>query len=227
MGLFSKAKAALGIEDSALIRNGTLALGNVKKVEPTGMGVGSDNSASGMAIVCKVTVEVVPLDGSEAYLAECTHAIPRINLPQMQQEGAQVAIRVDPADPHHIELDLTHAVPPAPIVLVGDDGTQTTVETHDAPKSSADILRDGAPCEIEVLAVFPLNQNDKLGRPASGLVVNVHRDGVEPYQAQIGFYIPEDKAAKVVVGATLPAKFLLPTGPDSEVNLVTPDWDKI
>ena len=227
MGLFSKAGQQLGIADAKLIRDGTLALGNVVSVVPTGVNVGTDNSANGIEVVCTVTVEVVPLDGGDSYQASVVHAIPRINLPGIQTPGASVAVRVDPADPKHIELDLAHEVPAAPIVLVSDDGTKQAVTVNTAPVSAADILSKGEKCTIEVLAVFPLGQNDQKGRPATGLVLTVHRNGADPYEAQIGTFVPPEAVDKVVVGATLPARYLPTPNQQEGVNLVTPDWAAI
>ena len=228
MGLFDKAKAALGGVDTHLIETGTLARGNVISVDPTGMTIGGEgNLAYGAEKVCKVVVEVIGLNGEEPYQAETMHPIPLINIPQLQEKGAAVAVRVDPADSHHIALDLTTDVPPAPIILQSDDGTKQTLTTNTAPVTAADILRDGKPCTVEVLAVIPLNQNTQDSLPATGLVLAVTRDGAAPYQAQVGVHIPDGVASKVVVGATLPAKWVPGTGEPTDVNLVTPDWTAI
>lgn len=227
MGLFNRAKGHLGIEDKALLANGTLALGNVVKVEPTHLGVGSQNSTYGMSTVCNVTVEVIGLDGQDPYQASCLHAIPQVYLPQLQQPGASVAVRVDPADLQHIELDLAHDVPDAPIIAVSDDGTEQTITTNKSVFTVAEILRDGEACTVDVLLVFPLNQKSQDGRDVTGLVLNVHRTGTPVYQAQIGTPIPEGAVAKVIVGATLPAKWVPGPGLPTDVNLVAPDWPAI
>jgi hypothetical protein len=78
-----------------------------------------------------------------------------------------------------------------------------------------------------VLAVIPLNQLASDGTPATGLVLLVHRDGVADYQAQIGTHIPDAAVAKVVVGATLPARWVPGPGLPTDVNLVSPDWAAI
>ncbi len=224
MGLFNKVKSAFGGVDHHLIETGTLARGNLKSVEPTAMSVGRAEQGFGTRVVCKVTVEVVPLDGSEAYLASCLHPIPQVYLPKMNEPGAAVAVRVDPADPAHIALDLENDVPPAPVVLVSDDGTHETVKTNKASYTSDEILRDGRPCTVEVSAVFPLGQLTQAGLPASGLIVQVHRTDVAPYQAQVGMHIPNEFANVVVPGATLPAKWVPGPGLPTDVNLVTIDF---
>jgi hypothetical protein len=228
MGLFDKAKRELGMTDHKLVAGGTLARGNVLSCQPDGMTIGQDsNLAYGAEKVCKVVVEVIGLDGEEAYEATCKHSIPLIYIPKMQEKGAAVAIRVDPKDPQHIELDLGAEVPPAPIILVSDDGTKQTLKSSKSTYTAAEILEQGAPCTVEVLLVIPLNQLTSDGLPATGLVLTVHRDGVADYQAQIGTHIPEAMVAKVVAGATLPARWVPGPGLPTDVNLVTPDWAAI
>jgi hypothetical protein len=225
MGLFDKAKRELGMVDRKLIANGILARGNVVSAVPDGMTIGQDsNLADGAEKVCRVVVDVIGLNGEEPYEASCKHSIPLIYIPRLQEEGAAVALRVDPADPQHIELDLGTEVPPAPAILVSDDGTRQTLTALKSTYTAAEILHQGAPCTVDVLAVIPLNQLASDGGPATGLVLLVHRDGVADYQAQIGTHIPDAAVAKVVVGATLPARWVPGPGLPTDVNLVTPDW---
>ncbi len=228
MGLFSRAKRELGVTDKKLLATGILARGNIVSAEPDGMTIGSDSNLQyGPEKVCRVVVEVIGLNGEEPYEATCKHSIPLIYIPKLQEPGAAVAVRVDPNDPQNIELDLGTEVPAAPIVFVSDDGSSETLKINKETASSADILRDGAPCTVQVLLVFPLNQLAADGGPATGLVLQVHRDGVEDYQAQIGLHIPEAALPSVVVGATLPAKWVPGPGLPSDVNLVCPDWAAI
>jgi len=162
MGLFKRAKSALGGVDHDLIETGALARGNV--------------------------------------------------------------LDVDPDDPQNIALDLEHDVPPAPIVLVGDDGSRQTVETTKAAYTYEELIRGGRPCTVEVAAVFPLNQLTRAGLPASGLMLEVHRDGVAPYGAQVGLHIPDCAVPVVVPGARLPGKWLPGPGLPTDVDLVTIDF---
>jgi hypothetical protein len=124
MGLFDKAKRELGMVDKKLLANGILARGNVVSAVPDGMTIGQDaNLVYGAEKVCRVVLEVIGLSGEEPYEATCKHSIPLIYIPKLQEQGAAVAIRVDPDDPQHIELDLGSEVPPAPVILVSDDGS--------------------------------------------------------------------------------------------------------
>ena len=228
MGLFDRAKRELGMVDRKLIANGILARGNVVSAVPDGMTIGQDaNLAYGAEKVCRVVVEIIGLNGEEPYEATCKHSIPLIYIPKLQEKGAAVAVRVDPDDPQHIELDLGTEAPPAPVILVSDDGTRQTLKASKSTYTAAEILQQGAPCTVDVLAVIPLNQLASDGAPATGLVLLVHRDGVADYQAQIGTHIPDAAVAKVVVGATLPARWVPGPGLPTDVNLVSPDWAAI
>lgn len=228
MGLFDKVKRELGVADKRLLANGILARGNIVSVTPGGMTIGDDSNLQyGPEKVCTVVVEVIGLDGEDSYEATCKHAIPLIYIPKLQEPGAAVAIRVDPRDPKHIELDLHTEVPSAPIILVSDDGTEQTLKTSKSIYTAAEILEQGSPCTVDVLAVFPLNQLASNGAPATGLILTVHRAGAAEYQAQIGLHIPDAAVAKVVVGATLPARWVPGPGLSTDVNLVSPDWPLI
>jgi hypothetical protein len=223
MGLFGKAKRELGISDKKLLANGILARGSVVSCDPDGMTIGGDsNLAYGPEKVCRVVVEVSGVDGVEPYQATCKHAIPLIYIPKMREPGATVAVRVDPSDPQHIELDLA-SEPPEAIILETEDGVQHTLTTNRSTYTAAQILQEGAPCTVEVLAVIPMDQTTSEG-PATGLILTVHRDGVPEYQAQVGTFIPAGAVAKVVVGATLPARWVPGPGLPTDVNLVIPDW---
>jgi hypothetical protein len=224
MGLFKKAKAAVGGVDHHLIETGVLARGNIKDVEMTSMSTGRAERGFGTDVVCKLTVEVVPLDGSDFYTAYCTFPIPQVYLPKINEPGAAVAVRVNPNDPQDIALDLAHDVPPAPIVLHSDDGASEVVQTNKSTYTYEELIRDGRPCTVEVSAVFPLNQLTQAGLPASGLILQVHRDGAAPYQAQIGTHIPDAVVPVVVPGAQLPGKWLPGPGLPTDVNLVTIDF---
>ena len=69
-----------------------------------------------------------------------------------------------------------------------------------------------------MLAVIPLGQPAADGGPATGLVLRVHRAGVPGYQAQIGTHIPAAAVPKVVVGATLPARWLRGRGLPTDLH---------
>jgi hypothetical protein len=116
-------------------------------------------------------------------------------------------------------------------VTIGDDSNlqygPEKVTTSKSTYTAAEILQQGSACTVDVLAVIPLNHFASDGRRATGLVLRVHRDGMPGYRAQIGTHIPDSAVAKVVVGATLPARWVPGQGLPTDVNLVTPDWPAI
>jgi hypothetical protein len=224
MGLFKRAKSALGGVDDDLIATGLLARGNVQSVEMGSVSTGVPERGLGTEVVCLVTVEVIGLDGQDPYVASCHHPIPQVYLPKLNEPGAAVAVRVDPRDPQRIALDLTHDVPAAPTILVSDDGTRETLKTHQGTFTYEDLIRDGRPCTVDVLAVFPLDQLTRAGLPATAVVLQVSRDGVPPYQAQVGLHVPDAAVSVVVPGARLPGKWLPGPGLPTDVNLVTIDF---
>jgi len=222
--LFRSMSSAFGRVDKDLVRDGVLARGNIISVTPTRMGFGNETSTLGPKQVCRFVVEVIPPDGSDSFQAECDYAIPQIYIPQFSQQGAAIAVRYDPADPKRITVDPDAEVPDAPIVAVSDDGTRQVVTTRASAVTGPELLRTGTPCHVTVLALIPLHQNDSQGNPATGLVLSVlDAAGKAPYQAQIGIGIPPALADRVVVGATLPAKYL----PDGGDDMVTIDWPAI
>ena len=103
-------------------------------------------------------------------------------------------------------------------------GAQEVVQTHPGTYTYDELIRDGRPCTVEVSAVFPLGQLTQAGLPASGVILQVHRDDTAPYQAQVGLHIPDELASVVVPGARLPGKWLPGPGLATDVNLVTIDF---
>lgn len=122
---------------------------------------------------------------------------------------------------------MTDEQEPTKITFQADDGTETTVSTSKSTYTAAEILAQGKPCTVTVLAVFPLAETASEGMPATGLILGVHKPGQPDSQAQIGTHVPESALPKVVVGATLPAKWMSGPGLPTDANLVSPDWAAI
>ena len=232
MGVFRKVSAYTGHEDKKLLERGVLVPGLVVTCEPTSVSVGAENSPYGASQVCRVKVEIHGLPSHEPYQAECVHAIPRIYIPQMQQAGATVAVRVDPDDPQHIELDLATQPPPLPSAVAtgvpettpdevalptNPDGSP--IQTHRSKFTADQILAHGKPCRAEITAAVSLGQKDSQGRDAIGFQLQVFADG-EQYEVQIGVGVPAAAAPLVYEGAVLPAKVLA-----DEPQMVAIDWD--
>jgi hypothetical protein len=68
-----------------------------------------------------------------------------------------------------------------------------------------DLIRDGRPCVVEVLDVFPLDQ-------PTCVVLQVHERGAPTHPAQVGVQVPDCAMSLVVPGARLPGRWL--PGPD-------------
>lgn len=227
MGIFKRLKAAVGGVDKDLIKHGVLVRGTVIECRATGFGGG--NTAATIEQVCVVTVEISDLPGHPTYRATCHHPIPVIYLAQMKTDGAAVAVRVDPADPQNIALDLA-TTPPAEHVLGMnpfvqgedlEDGTSAAPSrnVHRSALTAADILAQGAPCRAVIMGTVPLHQLDSQGLEAVGLVLSVFVDGQAPYQAQIGLGVPPAASALVFPGASLPARVIA-----DRPDMVTIDW---
>jgi hypothetical protein len=247
MNFFKDAAEHMGSVDKKLIATGILARGEVVTVAPGAYSFGEDTyTHSGGTTVCRITVTVVGLPGHAPYQASFLAPIPDDQIGILELSGAAVAVRVDPADPQNIALDAqteapdvsgsadaASAAPPADaatvdgkaIVLDSDDGTSTPLSVHAGKVSSDEILAHGAPCAVEVLAIIPIDQKDAKGRDVLGMILNVHRSGKADVQAQIATHVPPELASKVVVGATLPAKYA--PGLDTGDDTVIPDWPNI
>ncbi len=244
MGFFKDVAEHLGAVDKNLLAKGTLARGEVVSIEPTGMswGGGGHYGSASSTTVCKVTVKVVGLAGHEPYEATALVPIGDAYIPEFQQPGATIAVRVNPTDPSDIAYDLQHEVPTgdesdassdptadsvatkdgAQIVLQSDDGTEVPLTTHVGKLTAAQVLEQGLPCTVDVLTVIPLDQTNAKGELLTGLILNVRRAGKPDVQAQIGTHIPQQFVMQVTPGASLPAKFT--PGLDVGDNTVVPDW---
>jgi len=101
------------------------------------------------------------------------------------------------------------------------DGGQDLPLTRADPAlgGSAGILRDGVLCHAVVLAAFPLGQQTATGQDATGLVLEVTVPGEQPFQAQIGIYVPPEAAHLLASGTVLPARAV-----QGNMNAVTIDW---
>jgi hypothetical protein len=247
MGFFKDVAEHLGAVDKNLLAKGILARGEVVSISQTGMSWGGDKySSANSTTVCKLTVKVVGLAGHDPYEATALVPIADVYYPDFQASGAAVAVRVNPTDPTDIAYDLQSQVPMADlvtaavaagsddaaatqggaqIILDSNDGTETALTTHVGKLTAAEVLAQGQPCTVTVLAVIPLDQTNAKGQLMTGLILNAHRDGKADVQAQIGTFVPPELAAHVVVGATLPAKYT--AGLDNGEDSVVPDWASI
>jgi hypothetical protein len=236
MGFLKKAGSALGHVDKQLLKTGIPAQGRVIECTPTS--IGSEGRRYGKEQVCDVTVEVSGIPGRDPFRASCKHPIPLIYLPLMNAEGATVAVKVDPADPQHIVLDLANEPPPdtdsptsdpdpdpGSVALTTPTGS-VEVPTHASPLKAADVLAMGAPCRAVLLMSQALGQKNDQGLEVMALVFNVTVDSGETYQAQIGVPVPAEAMSLLYPKSDLPARALASwTRDPSPPDLVTIDWD--
>ncbi|MEP7021281.1 MAG: hypothetical protein ABI808_11550 [Pseudonocardiales bacterium] len=110
---------------------------------------------------------------------------------------------------------------PASIRVATADGLQDVPLSRADPAlgGSAGILREGVQCHAIVLAAFPLGQQTSAGQDATGLVLEVSVPGEQPFQAQIGIYVPPEAAHLLTSGTVLPARAV-----QGDLNAVTIDW---
>ncbi|HEX4443622.1 MAG TPA: hypothetical protein VHZ81_08640 [Galbitalea sp.] len=248
MNFFKQAAEHLGYVDHKLVASGTLARGEVVSVVPGAFTSGEDTyTHTGGSTVCRVTVNVIGVPGKAPYQANFLAPIPDDQLGILELAGTAIAVRVDPNDPQNIALDAQTEAPAATatteapsttsppadvatlhgqeIMVDSNDGTSIPLPVHVGKLTAAEVLAQGAPCTVDVLAVIPMDQKDSHGRDVLGMILKVHRDGKPDVQAQIATHVPPEVASKVVVGATLPAKYT--PGLDTGDDTVIPDWSQI
>jgi hypothetical protein len=202
MGFFQNLKESMGGVDGKLMKEGTLVRGRVISCQPTGVEVSMGGQITNTKQVCNVTVEITGLPGHEPYQASCKCPVPVLNLTAMQQPGVYVSVRVDPADPQHIAIDLYTEVPE------GDGSEVNGVPITKSDMKAADVLAQGADCRVVIVQSMPLNQNDSQGLPAIGFVLSVFIEGKPPYQVQVGMGVPPEAVPLVFPGANLPGKYV-------------------
>lgn len=204
MGLFKKIKQAAGGTDSDLMQNGRLGRGVIVGCQLTGTAVtmGVEEYR-----VCELAVQVF-LDGEQPYVAQCRQRIPEWLLPQIQQGGATVAVRVSPANPQEIALDLQTE---APVVQLAKP----------PPGQGADhVLATGVAGEAVIVQNAPLGIRNWEGHDVHLFTLTVMREGQQPYQAQLGNPLPPAGLPLVFPGSKLPVKI-----DPNEPNSVVIDWD--
>ncbi len=186
--------------DSALMEHGLLGRALVTDARLTGMAmtIGVEEYR-----VVEFTAQVF-LDGREAYLATGKQRVPQWRLGQLV--GSSLAVRVDPADPQRIALDLAAEAPVVTLARPADGGV-------------ARILASGRPAEATIVQHQPLGLRSWDGHDLQVFALVVTAPGEAPRQVQVGQPLPLDALALVFPGARVPVK--LGAGP----NDVAIDWD--
>lgn len=189
--------------DENLLANGTLARGEILAVQPSGTTISVMNSL--VERNCSFVVNVLT-DGQQPYQARITQRVPEVNIPQLQQPGVVVAVRVDPADPQHVAIDFASQPP------------EVRLPEATGPGSAADILATGKPIVVVLVADQKLGVMNAKGDPVHALTLTIAEGVDTPYQIQVGNAVPASALPLVYPGSKLHAKL----GAGS--NDVVVDW---
>ena len=192
-----------GGADTQLLATGILARGEILSVAPSGTTISVMNSL--VERNCEFLLRVM-MDGEQPFEARVSQRVQEVSIPQLQQPGVVVAVRVDPANHAHVAIDF--ATQPPEVRLPESTGQN----------SAAWILEHGKPITVVLVANQAMGINNAKGDPVHALTLTV-ADGVPtPYQIQVGNAVPATALPLVYPGSKLHAK--LGDGP----NDVVVDW---
>ncbi|MGX5681220.1 hypothetical protein [Schumannella luteola] len=207
MGLFDDIAQGFrnltGGVDQELLATGVLARGEIVSISLSGTTVSVMNAPVERS--CTFVVNVIR-DGQQPYQATVTQRVQEILIPQLQQPGVVLALRVDPADPSRVAIDF------------GSQPPEVNLPENTGPGSAADILANGKPITVVLVANQPIGVNNHKGDPVHALTLTVATGVPEPYQIQVGNAVPASALPLVYPGSKLHAK--LGAGP----NDVVVDW---
>lgn len=207
MGLFDDIAKGfsnlVGGVDSELLTTGTLARADLLALTPSGTTVQVMNGLVERS--CTFVLNVM-MDGQAPFQATVNQRVQEVMIPQLQQPGVALAVRVDPADHSRVAIDFSQQPP------------EVTLAAATGPGSAAHILSTGKPVTVVLVANSPLGVKDAEGHPVHALTLTVATGVPEPYQIQVGNAVPAAALPLVYPGSKLHAK--LGDGP----NDVVVDW---
>lgn len=207
MGLFDSIAKGFrdltGGVDTELLATGILARGELLSMSLSGTTVTVMNGPVERG--CTFTFNVIR-DGQQPYQATVTQRVQEILIPQLSQPGVVVALRVDAANPANIAIDFASQAP------------EVNLPESTGPGSAADILANGKPITVVLVANQPVGVNNSKGDPVHALTLTIATGVPEPYQIQVGNAVPASALPLVYPGSKLHAK--LGAGP----NDVVVDW---
>ena len=189
--------------DQQLLATGILARGEILGLQISGTTVQIMNGLEERN--CTFRLRVMR-DGQQPYEAQVSQRVPEINIPQLQQPGVVVAVRVDPANPQNVALDF------------GTQPPEVRLAESTGKGSAADILANGKPITVVLVANQPIGVSNAKGDPVHALTLTVAEGVPTPYQIQVGNAVPATALPLVYPGSKLHAK--LGDGP----NDVVVDW---
>ena len=207
MGLFdSIAKGftnLVGGVDAELIATGALARGEVLAVRPSGTTVSVMNNL--VERTCEFDLNVI-MDGQQPFRATISQRVQEVMIPQLQQPGVVLAVRVDATDHSRVAIDFASQPP------------EVSLPESTGPGSAADILQNGTPITVVLVANQPIGVTNSKGDPVHALTLTIATGVPTPYQIQVGNAVPATALPLVYPGSKLHAK--IGAGP----NDVVVDW---
>ncbi len=207
MGLFDNIAKSftnlVGGVDAELIETGTLARGELLAIRPSGTTVSIMNNL--VERTCEFDLSVI-MDGQQPFAVTLSQRVQEVMIPQLQQPGVVLAVRVDPNDHSRVAIDFSQQPPSVSLPEVS------------GPGSAADILANGSPITVVLVANQPIGVTNSKGDPVHALTLTVATGVPTPYQIQVGNAVPASALPLVFPGSKLHAK--LGAGP----NDVVVDW---
>jgi hypothetical protein len=207
MGFFDDLAAGfnnlVGGVDQQLLATGLLARGEVLNMDISGTTVQVMNGLVERNVT--FTLNVL-MDGQPPFQATVSQRVQEVLLPQLQQPGVVLAVRVDPADHSKVAIDFASQPP------------EVTMPEQTGPGSAKDILANGKPIVVVLVANQPVGIKNSKGDPVHALTLTVAEGVDTPYQLQVGNAVPASALPLLYPGSKLHAK--LGAGP----NDVVVDW---
>lgn len=207
MGLFDSIadgfRNLTGGVDQELLATGILARGELIGLALSGTTVSVMNAPVERA--CTFTLNVI-MDGQQPFQATCSQRVQEIMISQLQQPGVVLAVRVDAADHSKVAIDFASQPP------------EVRLPESTGKGSAADILANGTPITVVLVANQPIGVNNAKGDPVHALTLTVATGVPTPYQIQVGNAVPATALPLVYPGSKLHAKL------GDNPNAVVVDW---
>lgn len=196
-------RSLTGGADPDLLATGILARGEITSMSLSNTTLTVMNGP--VERTCTFTLRVM-MDGRAPFEATVNQRVQEIMIPQLQQPGTVLAVRVDPADPSRVAIDFSSQPP------------HVTLAEATGPGSAAHILKTGKPITVVLVGSSPIGITTAAGDPVHALTLTVAEGVDQPYQIQVGNAVPSFALPLVYPGSRLYAK--LGDGP----NDVVVDW---
>ena len=207
MGLFDSIAEGFrnltGGVDQQLLASGVLARGEILALAPSSTTVTIGNGLEERN--CTFTLRVM-MDGQQPFDATVAQRVAEVWIPQLQQGGAVVAVRVDPNDHSRVAIDFSTQPP------------EVKLPESTGENSAAWILEHGTPVTVVLVANQPIGVTNHKGDPVHALTLTLATGVETPYQVQVGNAVPASALPLVFPGSKLHAKL------GKSPNDVVVDW---